>query len=143
MSEDGGLRINFFCPLAPDLGAMLTNSLRMSRQLADTQADSGDLWTATSKPIWARDADCPVNRVLASDITGKCVLAVRSKKTEGRAVCLFRGPPSACSTSTQGMAGRWNKRKRDDWDDEDAGDERIGAQVLPVARSLPSDSVPS
>lgn len=40
------------------------------------------------------------------------------------------------------MTTRWNKRKRDDWDEEDAVDERPGAQVLPVARSLPSDGIP-
>lgn len=40
------------------------------------------------------------------------------------------------------MTTRWNKRKRDDWDDEDAGDARPGSQVLPVARALPSDGIP-
>lgn len=40
------------------------------------------------------------------------------------------------------MDTRWSKRKRDDWDDEDNGDERTGAQVLPVARSLPADGIP-
>jgi hypothetical protein len=40
------------------------------------------------------------------------------------------------------MTTRWNKRKRDDWDEGDPVDERPGAQVLPVARSLPSDGIP-
>ena len=92
-------------------------------------------WTTESKNI--RDG------LVGEPVNGSCevLLEVVVGEVEGLFVC-FEATPRAFGPSNRSMAARWNKRKRDDWDDEDTEDERVGTQVLPVARSLPSDGVP-